>query len=110
MIELQVDDEDEIQYSRLIMGLFEKTAQIGASLETWIDPAEGARLFLDDARSPHYTVSGYAIGQLTVATGCIASLKQMTVRETEDTVNMIVSPFGAYAVVRNALDAAATAL
>jgi hypothetical protein len=42
--------------------------------------------------------------------GCVASLKQMLVRESEDRIHMVASPFGAYALVRNALDAAAVAL
>lgn len=92
------------------MRLFDRTARIDSALEPLIDPMEGSPLFLDDTRSPHYTVSGYAAGQLSVAMGCIASLKQMLVQEAEDRIHMVASPFGAYALVRNALDAAAVAL
>ncbi len=37
-------------------------------------------------------------------------MKQMIVRETDDKVLMFASPFGAYALVRNAIDVAAVAL
>lgn len=110
MIKLPVDDEDEVQYSRWIMRLFSRTEEIGSALEPLIDPLEGSPLFLDDSRCPHYPVSGYAIGQLSVAMGCIASLKQMMVRESDDRIDMVASPFGAYALVRNAMDSAAVAL
>ncbi|MGA8789886.1 MAG: hypothetical protein WB535_13145, partial [Paenarthrobacter sp.] len=40
----------------------------------------------------------------------LAALKQMIVRESEHRIDMAASPFGAYALVRNALDAAAIAL
>lgn len=110
MIKLPVEDEDEVQYSQWIMRLFDRTEQIDSALEPLTNPLEGSPLFLDDARCPHYTVSGYAAGQLSVAMGCVASLKQMLVQESEDRIHMVASPFGAYALVRNALDAAAVAL
>lgn len=110
MIKLPVDDEDEAQYSQWIIELLDATAKIEGDLESLIDPHEGSALFSDDVRSPHYTVSGYAAGQLSVATGCIAALKQMLVNESEDRIQVVASPFGAYALVRNALDAAAVAL
>jgi len=110
VITFQEDDEDEIQFSRLIIILFGRIEELETTLEASIEPVEGTPLFLDDSRAQHYTVSGYAYGQLSVATGCIAALKQMMVREDEETVHLVASPFGAYALVRNALDAAATAL
>jgi hypothetical protein len=110
VIKIPVVDEDEIQYSRWIMLLFAKADSIESALEPLIDPAEGSPLFLDDVRSPHHTVSSYAFGQLSVATGCISSLKEMMVRETDDHVSLMASAFGAYALVRNALDATAAAL
>jgi hypothetical protein len=110
VIKLPVDDEEEVQYSQWIMRLFDRTEEIDSALERLIDPREGSPLFKDDARCPHYTVSGYAAGQLSVAMGCVASLKQMMVQESEDRIHMVASPFGAYALVRNALDAAAVAL
>lgn len=110
VIENPKDSEDDVQYSRWIMWLFDKTADIDSTLVHLIDPAEGSPLHRDDGRVPQYPVSSYAFGQLTVAAGCIASLKQMIVRESEDIVEMSSSPFGAYALVRNALDAAVVAL
>ncbi|MCY0905772.1 hypothetical protein [Arthrobacter sp. H14-L1] len=110
MITLPVDDEDEVQYSQWIMRLFDRAAEIDAALEPLVDPVEGSSLFSDDDRSPHHNVSGYAYGQLAVARGCIASLRQMIVQESEHKIDMVASPFGAYALVRNALDAAAVAL
>lgn len=49
-------------------------------------------------------------GQLSVATGCIASLKQTMFQETEEEIRPEANPFGPYALVRNALDAAAVAM
>ncbi|MFF2298532.1 hypothetical protein [Arthrobacter sp. NPDC058127] len=110
MIQFPVDDEDEVKHSQWIVLLFARASSIESALEPLIDPAEGSPLFLDDARSPHHTVSTYAFSQLSVATGCIASLEQMMVRESEDKISLTASPFGAYALVRNALDATAAAL
>ncbi|MFF2842463.1 hypothetical protein [Paenarthrobacter sp. NPDC057981] len=110
MIKLPVGDEDEVQYSQWIMRMFERVAEIEAALDPFVEPRPGSALFADGIRSPHYDVSGYAHGQLSVAIGCIASLKQMIVQESEHKIDMAASPFGAYALVRNALDSAAIAL
>lgn len=103
-------DPEEVQFSQRIMQLFDKTEKLWAALELLIDAAEGSRLRADDARTPHYAVSDYAFGRLGAAAGCIATLKQMIVRESEDTINMVTGPYGAYALIRNAVDSAATAL
>ncbi|MCO4263770.1 hypothetical protein NG697_12695 [Pseudarthrobacter sp. MDT3-26] len=110
MIKFAVDDEEEVQYSQWIMRLFSRTEEIDAALERRLEPLEGSALSLDDIRCPHYPVSGYAVGQLSVAMGCIASLKLMMVHESDGKFHMVASPFGAYALVRNALDSAAAAL
>lgn len=110
MIKLPVEDQDEVQYSRWIMRLFERNEEIDSLLAGLLDPAEGSPLWRDDTKIPHFPVSGYAAGQLSVASGCITSLRQMLVHESETTVHMLASPFGAYTMVRNALDAAVVAL
>lgn len=63
-----------------------------------------------DLRVPPLPVSGYAYVQLVVAPGCLAALRDLVVRESEDSISIIASPFGAYSLVRNAIDSAATAL
>ncbi|MET3175981.1 UNVERIFIED_ORG: hypothetical protein ABIB52_003854 [Arthrobacter sp. UYCu721] len=110
MLKLPVDDHDEVLFSSWIMRLFERAAAIDDGLAPLLNPQESSPLCSDDARIPHFPVSGYAAGQLSVATGCISSLKQMMVRESETNVDMLASPFGAYTLVRNALDAAVVAL
>jgi hypothetical protein len=110
VIKLPVDDHDEVQFSRWIMRLFERSDEIDEALAPLLDPHENSSLCRDDTRIPNFPVSGYAVGQLSVASGCIASLKQMMIRESETTIDMLASPFGAYTLVRNALDAAVVAL
>lgn len=103
-------EDDAIQYSQLILVLFLKAEGIESALEPLLDPLEGSPLFMDDSRCPDRTVSGYAYGQLSVAAGCISSLKQMIVHESDDGIYLKTNPFGAYALLRNALDAAAVAM
>lgn len=109
MIMFPVADPDEVRYSHYIMQLFGEAEKIYAALDE-LHPAAGSALRVDDARTPHYPVSGYAHGQLSVAAGCVAALKQMIVRESEKKIEMVAGPHGAYAMVRNALDTAAAAL
>lgn len=92
------------------MKIFQRCEEISSQLESFLEPPKESVLFADDSRSPHYPVSGYAYSQLVVATGCIAALKQMIVRESDDKILMFASPFGAYALIRNAIDVAAVAL
>jgi hypothetical protein len=61
---LRVDDEEEARYSQRIMQLFDRAAEIEAALESRLEPAAGSALFVDDVRSPHHSVSDFAIGQL----------------------------------------------
>ncbi|MFD0044924.1 hypothetical protein ACFVGV_07020 [Pseudarthrobacter scleromae] len=103
-------DQDAANYSAYMMKIFRRSEDISSQLESFLQPPEMSALFGDDLRSPHYSVSGYAYSQLVVATGCIAALKQMIVRETDDKILMFASPFGAYALIRNAIDVAAVAL
>lgn len=105
-----VIDPDEEQYSHWIVRLLERSEKIGTALEAHIEPPTGSALALDDERIPHYAVSSYAHGQLSVAIGCVAALKQMILRESEDKIEMLSGPFGAYALLRNSLDTAAVAL
>ncbi|MFK0009280.1 hypothetical protein ACIQTZ_19750 [Paenarthrobacter sp. NPDC090520] len=110
MTNLPAAADSDISHSQRIMLSFTEAAQIETALAPLIEPAEKSRLWLDDERAPVYTVSAYAFNQMNVATGCIASLEQMMVRETERKVSLTANPFGAYALVRGAIDAAATAL
>lgn len=103
-------DPSELQYSQLIMLLFYRMEKLEEALEPFIDPAHTSALFADDVRIQHYPVSAYAFSQLTVAIGCVAALKQMIVRESSESISLVAAPFGAYALVRNALDSGATAL
>lgn len=104
-----VDDPTEVRYSHFIMQIFSRAEKIYADLDA-LHPTAGTALWADDVRTPHYPVSSYAHGQLSVATGCIAALKRMIVRESENEVEMVAGPHGSYALVRNALDTAAAAL
>lgn len=103
-------DPDEIQSSRVILLLLERVANLSAELDKHIDVAPGSRLAADDARTPHQSVSTYAFAQLMAALGCLEALGMMGVREDDKQVSLTLSPFGAYALIRNALDAAATAM
>ncbi|MEW1983497.1 hypothetical protein [Pseudarthrobacter oxydans] len=103
-------DPEEVQFSQRIMQLFDRAEKLSTALEPLIVVAEGSRLSTDDARTPHYAVSDYAFGQLGAAGGCVAALKQMIVRESDETISMVTGPYGSYALIRNAMDAAATAL
>lgn len=104
-----VDDPTEVRYSEYIMQIFGRVEKIYADLDA-LRPAVGSPLWTDDARTPHYPVSSYAHGQLSVATGCVAALKKMIVRESGKEIEMVAGPHGSYALVRNALDTAVAAL
>lgn len=110
MNKVAVDDPEEMRYSQWILSLFDQAAVVDNALMPLMNPEVGSRLHADDASVPNYDVSGYAVGQLSAATGCIASLKMMVIQESDGKSEMVAGPFGAYALVRNALDAAAVAL
>ena len=103
-------DPQEIQHSQYILRLLERVDKLSVELHKHIHVAPRSRLEVDDARTPHYPVSGYAYAQLLAALGCLESLRSMSVREDAETINMTMSPFGAYALIRNSLDAAGAAL
>lgn len=75
-----------------------------------MDVEPSSRLAGDDARTPHHPVSSYAYAQLIAALGCLKSLERMSIRGNGDTINMTLSPYGVYALIRNALDTVATAM
>ncbi|PPB50521.1 hypothetical protein C4K88_01085 [Arthrobacter pityocampae] len=103
-------DAREIEASREIHRLLALVAAISEKFSKYANVAPGSALAADDARSPHHSVPQYAHSQVTVALGCLESLSAMIVREDADSVSLVAGPFGAYALVRNAMDAAATAL
>lgn len=103
-------DPDEIEYSKYVVKLLKRVDKISAELDKHVIAPPGSKLALDDARTPHYPVSDYSYGQLVAALGCLESLKQMIIREDEKSIEVVAGPYGSYALVRNALDCAATAL
>lgn len=107
---IAVTDPEEVEHSKRILGYFRRASAVPAYLAPLIIPLPNSGLAKDDGRSPHHDVSSYAYSQLTVASSCIAALEQMIVRESDDTIHFTASAFGAYALLRNAMDSAAIAL
>ncbi len=103
-------DPEEIEYSKYVVKLLKRVDTISADLNERIDAPPGCRLALDDSRTPHFPVSSYGHAQLLAAVGCLESLGQMILREDDKSIEIVAGPYGAYALVRNALDCAATAL
>lgn len=103
-------DSAEIKNSGYIMKMFDRVEEIQNQIDFTADIAEDSKLSIDFQRLPQFPVSYYIYTQITVASGCIAALKQMIVRENDDTATMTVGPFGAYALVRNSIDAAAVGM
>lgn len=100
-------DPEEIAHSVSIMKLFARVEDIQKEVDRFIDVEPASQLEEDLRRLPQFPVSNYVYTQIAVASGCIAALKQMIVRETDDAATMTIAPFGAYALVRNSIDAAA---
>lgn len=103
-------DPEEIRHSQFILLKLKRVENLSAELEKYVDASSGSCLANDDARTPHHTVSSYAYAQILAALGCLEALGRMAIRETDNTINLTLSPYGAYALIRNALDAAGTAL
>ena len=103
-------DINEIRHSEMIMKVFERVERIQAQIDVLHTEAPESRLGTVHRRLSSFPVAGYVHTQISVAAGCIAALKQMIVRETDDTATMTASPFGAYALIRNSIDAAAVGL
>ena len=101
---------NEIRHSEMIMQVFERVERIQAQIDVLHTEAPESRLGTDHKQLSSFPVAGYVHTQTSVAAGCIAALKQMIVRETDDTATMTASPFGAYALIRNSIDAAAVGL
>lgn len=103
-------DPDEIKHSQRIVLLIEQVERLSAKIHEHVDALPGSRLAVDDARTPTQPVSGYAYNQLVAALGCLESLGMMGIRDDGKEISLAFSPFGAYALIRNSLDAAASAL
>ncbi|UNK47092.1 hypothetical protein [Arthrobacter sulfonylureivorans] len=103
-------DPSEIEYSSYISRLLKRVDNLSLTVEERVNAEPGSKLATDDARSPHYSVSSYGYSQILIALGCLESLGHMILREDEETVSVTAGPYGAYALVRNALDSAASAL
>lgn len=105
-------DPEEIEYSKYVFKLLKQVEVISTELDKHGDTQPGSRLEADDKRTPHYPVASYGYAQLLAAIGCLESLSRMIVREDEGkkAVEIVAGPYGSYALVRNALDCAGTAL
>lgn len=103
-------DPDEIEYSNRVWQLLQRVDELSDVLDEHVSAAPGSQLSIDDARTPHFPVSHYGFVQLRAAVGCLQSLGYMIVREDKKSISIVAGPFGAYALVRNALDCAATAM
>ncbi|WP_087874375.1 hypothetical protein, partial [Arthrobacter globiformis] len=103
-------DPKEIEHSQQIVRLLERVDRLSDESEKHLDVSAGSQLAADDNRTPHHPVSAYAYGQLLAALGCLQSLAQMSIREDANAISMTMSPYGGYALIRNALDAAGTVL
>ncbi|MDP9999067.1 hypothetical protein [Pseudarthrobacter sulfonivorans] len=103
-------DPEEVQHSKRIVLLLERVEKLSAKVGEHVDVAPGSRLASDDARTPSQPVSGYGYNQLIAAVGCLEALGRMGIRDDGETISLAFSPFGAYALIRNSLDAAASAL
>ena len=106
----QETDPQEIEASRRVYEYLSQAIKIGNCLDELAQPRVGSRLRKDDSRVPTRRVSDYVHGQLTVASGCLESLNRMIAQKNGDMVEMAASPFGPYALIRNALDSLAVAI
>ncbi|KSU64774.1 hypothetical protein AS038_15650 [Arthrobacter sp. NIO-1057] len=70
----------------------------------------GSGFETDNFRLPSFRVPDYASTQINVALGCIEALEMMITRENDVSVEVRISPYGQFALIRNALDAAVTCL
>jgi hypothetical protein len=103
-------DPKEVEYSQQIVRLLKRVDKLSDELVKHLDVPADSRLAGDDNRTPHHSVSTYAYGQLLAALGCLQSFAQMSIREDANTISMTMSPYGGYALIRNALDAAGTVM
>lgn len=104
------NDPDEIKNSQRIVLLLEQIEKLSAKVHEHADVAPASRLAADDARTPTQPVSGYGYNQLIAALGCLEALGRMGIRDDGESISLAFSPFGAYALIRNSLDAAASVL
>ena len=92
------------------MLLIEQVEELSVTLHEQADVAPASRLAEDDARTPTQPVSGYGYNQLIAALGCLESLGRMSIRDDGFTISLALSSYGAYALIRNSLDTAASVL
>lgn len=106
----EVNDASELEFVRHILNYFKHFDEWESTLSKYRAAAPGSRLLSDDALTPHYPASQFAYAQIMVAFGSLQSLERMLVAEQQTTIHVATSPFGPYALVRNALDSAACAM
>jgi hypothetical protein len=103
-------DPEEIEHSKRIRQMFAQVKELGADVGSHIDVHAGSLLAADDQRNQHYPVSQYAYSQVLVAVGCLEALELMLIQGSGKDQHMVAGPFGPYALMRNAIDAAAIAV
>lgn len=108
--ELPEVDPTEVRFSQWIVGMLEASRTYADFLneKASIEPRSGFEA--DNTRLSSFRVPDYASTQITAALGCIEALEMMIIRENSANVEVRISPYGQYALLRNAIDAAATCL
>lgn len=103
-------DPTEVRFSQWIVGMLEACRSYADFLGNVVVVEPGSAFAGDNARLSSFRVSDYASTQISVALGCIEALEMMIVREESTSVEVRISPYGQYALLRNALDASVTCL
>lgn len=108
--ELHEVDPTEVRFSQWIVGMLEASRTHADFLDNEIAIQHGSGFAVDNTRLSSFRVPDYASTQLSAALGCIEALEMMITRENSDSLEVRISPYGQYALLRNALDAAVTCL
>ncbi|GAA1866196.1 hypothetical protein GCM10009715_11760 [Paeniglutamicibacter psychrophenolicus] len=107
---IEADSPSEQTAAEAILGAFQSFQNWEETIEKYQTPARTSRFADDNALNRHFPVNQLAYEQLMVAFGSLQSLEQMIVNEKGATIQIVAHPYGPYALVRNAIDAAAQAL
>lgn len=107
---IEADSPSERAAVEAILGAFHSFQNWEETIKKYQTPALSSRFAADNALNGHFPVNQLAYEQLMVAFGSLQSLEQMIVNEQGTTIEIIAHPYGPYALVRNAIDAAAQAL
>lgn len=104
------EDPEEKWYSNYVIEVLDRVPEIADIIESNFRVIPGSTLAFDDSRVPTRPVSYYAHSQLTVAADCLLSLDRMIATRQGKSVQIHLSPFAHFALIRNALDCLAVAL